>query len=398
MAAYRFRAVDLDAQIVEGQIEAEDETDLETRLRTRGLTLIEATRRRVQLFSGLSLRDRDLLDFTYYLHLILSSGVPIMGGLADMAGQTVNLRISRTASLLTQKLESGKSISESLQELPELFPVYYTSMIRAGEASGNLEQILKDLMAHIEWQMNLKKSVRAALAYPALILTALALLITVLFVFVMPKFIRILTDMKVTLPLPTQMLVALVGFLKGYWPLLILMLLALPVITRMILATPSGRRAFDRSLLRLPLIGSLVKKLNHSRYFRTFATLYRSGLNMNETLRVSSDVVGNTVIAEEFSAVTTAVLGGEQLSRSLRASGSFAPLLINMIEIGEKTGTIDATMTRVSDIYDKEIPETLKKVFTVLEPAIILALGGIVLLTLASFFLPLYQIIGGMRR
>jgi type II secretory pathway component PulF len=198
--------------------------------------------------------------------------------------------------------------------------------------------------------------------------------------------------------LPTKILVVTVSLVQNYWPLILLCMLLIPVIFRIVYHTPSGRRVIDLSILKIPLIGQLVKKINHSRYFRTFATLFRSGLNMNEILRVSSDVVQNTAVAESFRNAADAVLAGEQFSKALRDTGDFGSLLINMVEIGEKTGTLDNAILRVSDTYDREIPETMKKVFTVVEPLMLALLGGLVLLTLASFFLALYKIVGGIRR
>ncbi len=398
MAYFNYRAIDEESGINKGRIEASDEDELEERLNSKGLTLIEATKSRFILHGKLRLSEKDLVDFTYLLNLILSSGISIMSGLSDMAKQSMNRRISSAASLLQSKLETGKSISDSMLEYPELFPSFYTSMVRAGEVSGNLEQVLNDIMAYLEWQIKLKKDVKSALAYPAIVLTAVASLIAILFIFVMPKFMKILTDLKVSLPLPTKILVFVVGVIKGYWPLIILLILLIPLIYRIAYNNTTGRRIIDMSILKIPLIGELVRKLNHSRYFRTFATLFRSGLNMNEILRVSADVVKNTVIADSFNRVTNAVLGGEQFSRALKNSGDFAPLLINMVEIGEKTGTLDNTIVRVSNIYDREIPETMKKIFTIVEPIMLVLLGGLVLLTIASFFLPLYKIVGGIRR
>ncbi|MEW6110106.1 MAG: type II secretion system F family protein [Nitrospirota bacterium] len=398
MAYFNYRAIDEESKIIKGRIAADDENELEDILNSKGLTLIETTRSRFSFAGKSRLREKDLLNFTYLLNLILSSGIPIISGLNDIARQSTNKRIASAALYLQSKLESGKSISESMLDYPGLFPSYYSSMIRAGEVSGNLDQILNDLMDYLEWQINLRKNVSAALSYPAMVLFAVASLITILFVFVMPRFIKILADLNVGLPLPTKILVFTVGAVKVYWPLIILFIILLPVFFRFVYKTEQGRRAIDLLILKIPLFGGLVRKLNHSRYFRTFATLYRSGLNMNETLRVSSDVVKNVFIADTFNKVTNSVLGGEQLSRALKNSGEFAPLLVNMVEIGEKTGTLDNTLLKISDIYNREIPETLKRIFTIFEPVMIALLGALVLLTLVSFFLPLYRIVGGIRR
>lgn len=398
MASFNYRAIDEHSRIIKGKVEAFDEDDLEQILRAKGLILLESAKGTFVFARKPKLSEGELIDFTYLLNLILTSGVPLMSGLSDMATQSANRRIATATSFLHAKLETGKSISDSMREYPELFPPFYTSMVRAGEASGNLEQVLNDIMAYLEWQVKLKKDVKSALAYPAIVLTAVASLIAILFIFVMPKFIKILTDLKVSLPLPTKILVFVVGVFKSYWPLIILSLILILILYRIAYHTTTGRRMIDRSILEIPLIGELVRKLNHSRYFRTFATLFRSGLNMNEILKVSSDVVKNTVIADSFHRVTSAVLGGEQFSRALKNSGDFAPLLVNMVEIGEKTGTLDNTIVRISDIYDREIPETMKKIFTIIEPIMLVLLGGLVLLTVASFFLPLYKIVGGIRR
>jgi type IV pilus assembly protein PilC len=398
MAYFNYRAIDDESRIIKGRIEASDEYELNETLNSKGLKLIEATKSRFALKSKPKLTEKDLLSFTYFLNLILSSGIPIMSGLENIAKQTANKKISVAASLLKSKLEAGKSISDSMLEYPQVFPSYYISLVRAGEVSGNLEQVLNDLMSYLEWHIKLKKDIRSALAYPAMVLTAVASLIAILFIFVMPKFIKILTDLKVALPLPTKILVFTVGFLKGYWPLVILFLISLPVVYRVIYNTATGRRIIDISILKIPLFGELARKLNHSRYFRTFVTLYKSGMSMDETLRVSADVVKNTMISDSLYRVTNAVIGGEQLNKALKNSGDFSPLLLNMVEIGENTGTLDSTIIKISDIYDKDITETLKRIFTIMEPIVILLLGGLVLLTLASFFLPLYKIVGGIHK
>lgn len=400
MAYYNYRAIDRESNIIKGRIQAPDENSLEDVLNSKGLTLIESTKSTFSFrFKGFRprLSEKDLLDFTYLLNVILSSGIPILSGLGDMATQTSNKRLSAVASSLRTQLESGKSISDSMHEYPGFFPSFYVSMVRAGEVSGNMEQVFNDIMAYLEWQMNLKKDVRSALAYPAIVLTAVFSLIIVLFVFVIPKFIKILTDLHVALPLPTKILVFVVGIIKGYWPLIILLLISILIATRIFYKTAYGRKMIDMSILKIPLFGDLVRKVNYSRYFRTFATVFRSGLDMTETLSVSTDVVKNTIIADAFHRVSSSVLEGEQFSIALRNSRIFSPLLLNMVEIGEKTGTLDNIILRICDLYDREIPETIKKIFTIVEPLTIFLLGGIVLLILASFFLPLYKIVGGIR-
>ncbi len=397
MASFHYRAIDNTSRMFQGKIEASDEFDLAERLRADGLSLIEASKEKFILPSRLRMNEKNLLSFTYFLHLIFSSGVSVMQGLRDIALQSAHKKISETAGLIHTDLSTGKSISESMALHPRIFPAFYVSMIRAGEVSGKLEGVLTDIMAYLEWQIQLKKDIKSLLAYPVIIIIAVCLLITLLFVFIMPKFITIIKSLQVAIPLPTVILMAIVEFFKTYWPIMLLLAVAGPVLMKILYRTPGGKTFFDGLLMQLPLINTFIRKINHSRYFRTFSTLYRSGLSMNDTLRISTDVVKNAVIARSFNRVSNAVLGGDAFNQALRDTGAFDPLLVNMVEVGEKTGTLDDTVLRISEIYDREVPETLKKIFTILEPVIIMLLGGVVLMTLASFFLPFYRMIGGIR-
>jgi type II secretory pathway component PulF len=400
MPFYNYRAVGEDTSIIKGRIEASDEAELEERLRLRGLTLIEATKERLTVLfkRRQKLKDNELLNFTYFLHLILTSGIPIISGLRDMAKQLGNRRVSSLAGFVHAKVEAGMSLSEAMSEYPDSFPSYYTGMVKAGEASGKLDDVLSDLRNYLEWQIAFKKTIRSAMAYPAIVLTAVILLGTLLFTFVMPKFVRILTELKVPLPMPTKVLIFIASFIKGYWPVIILFLVSIPLIFRFVYKTESGKRMIDLLMLKLPIFGGLIRRLNLSRYFRTFATLYRSGLTIDDTLKISTDVIKNTIIITSLRRVTEVVLGGESLYRAFRDVEGFPPIVINMVEIGEKTGTLDTTALRISEMYDREVSETLRRLFTILEPLIIIMLGALVLLTLASFFLPLYRIVGGIPR
>lgn len=394
---YTYRAANRAARIIKGRIEAASEQELGEKLVSQGLTLIEASRENILPKRAERLGEKDLQSFTYFLHLVITSGISLMTGLNDIAQQTENRKISNAASLLQEKIESGKSIADSMIEYPEIFPSFYARMVRAGELSGNLERVLSDILSYLEWHIQFRKDIRSALSYPLIVLSAVACLVLVLFVFVIPRFVNILTGLNTELPLPTKVLVLSMNFITGYWPLITLFLILIPVLYGVFYRTPRGRYFIDALILKTPLIGNLSRKLNHSRYFRTFATLYGSGFQMDETLKVSSDTVKNTVIADTFRTISLSVLSGEEFSSALRNSGAFAPLLLNMVEIGEKAGALDTTMLKICDIYEKEIPETLKRIFLVLEPIMIALLGTLVLFTMLSFFLPLYKIISGIN-
>ncbi len=398
MASYIYRAINKESEVINDQLNASDEFDLEEKLSSKGLTLIEASKKPFEFRTRLKLNETDLISLTYFLKLIISSGMSLLDGLKSIAQQSSGSNVSKAASLLHDKIESGKSIHGSMLEYPDLFPSIYVSLIRAGEVSGNMNDVLDDATSYLSWRINLKKEVSSAFIYPAIIMTAVFGLMTILFVFVLPKLVSVLATLNTDLPLVTSLLINTVEFIRDYWPLLLLVIISIPVLLSFAYKSPAGRRALDSFILQIPIAGQLLRKFDHSRYFRTFSTLFKSGISIDKTLKISASVVKNSIIADSFNTVTNSVLGGELLSKSFSDTGHFPPLIVNMVEIGEKTGTLESSILNISDMYDKEIPEAIKKIFVIIEPVMILILGIVVLITISSFFLPLYKVIGGIRR
>jgi len=400
MATYTFRAVDQDANILSGQFQAQDEADLERKLNMQGLTLIEAMKAgffTAEKGGRVRFTLQNLVDFSYFLRLIISSGMPITGGLGDLMKNQENRRLAEAATLIHDKLEAGMSLSDAMQEHPALFPDYYTQMIAAGEASGSLEKVLKDLMSYIEWQINFRKTVRSALVYPVMVLSAVILLIGVLFTFVFPRLVGILVGLRVELPLATRIVIATANFGNHYFPLIVLSAAAAFVLFQLWLRTYEGRRKFDSFLLALPLVGTLIRKINLSRYCKTLATLHGAGLNIKKTFTIASAVVQNTVLSEAMAQVTESIMNGKSIAHSMQETGAFPSLVVELVSIGEKSGNLESAVQRASDMFDKEVPETLKKVFSLFEPLIIVLLGALVLVVLLSIFLPIYKVVGGIR-
>jgi type II secretory pathway component PulF len=320
-----------------------------------------------------------------------------MSGLADMSQNREKKDISRAAGLLYQKIESGLPLSAAMQEYPSLFPFYYVQMVKAGESSGSLDTILNDLMSYIEWQINFKKTTRAAVVYPSIVLGAVLLLIVLLFTFVFPRLLHILVGLNVELPVQTRVVMGMAGFFNKYFYYIIAGCAVLFILFKLWVNTDSGRRIFDGFALKTPLIGELIGKINLSRYFKALATLYMAGINMQQTFTIASGVVQNAVMRDALSLVTGSVLSGEGIAPAMRKSGIFPALIVDMVSIGEKTGNLDTVALRASGIFDKEVPEVFKKVMTYIEPLIIVILGGLVLFVLLSVFLPIYKIVGGIR-
>ena len=403
MGSFSYRAMDANSNLREGTLTARDSVHLEQLLTRQGLTLIEAEGGGFSGFGNLGemfqpqLNDKDLLDFTYLIKLVVASGIPILQGIDTLMKSNSNRRIGHAAQLVRQGIDSGLAMSEVMQSAPRLFPPFYVQMIRAGEASGTLDASLDFLVNYLQWQTDFKKSVKSSLTYPITVLSILGTLMFIIFTFVFPKMLKTLTGMGAELPLPTKIMIAVSSFLRGYFPIIITVAVLLFIAAKIFKRTPQGRRFIDTLLLKMPLIGMLIIKINMSRYFKIVATLHASGINAEKTFAIGADVIGNSVIAESMTSIAKVIVTGESISDAMRRTGFIQPLVVDMMSIAEKTGTLEGTLNRASDILDKEVPETIKKVFAYVEPLTMALLGGLVLLLLTAVFLPIYKSVGQVK-
>ncbi len=400
MAIYLYRAIDEESNIMIGKLRARDESELERMLSMQRLTLVEAEKTGVFDISGLfepRLSQKDLLDITYFLLLIVTSGIPIINGLDDLKRQS-RKRLSYIAERLHSTIESGMSLSESMANLPGMFPDYYVQMVRAGETSGNLDGALEHLMNYIESQINLKKTIRSYLVYPGIVITLMILIIFLLFAFVFPKLVTILINLKAELPLPTRLIIFTANFVNKYLLHLISGLITIAISLKVIMRRfPPVKKRFHRLILTIPILGDILRKADLSRYLKTVSMLYESGASAETIFSLSPGVVKNLYLSESLREITGAIMDGESITQSMIKSNVFPPLIIDIIGIGEKTGKFDVALKRSCDIFDREVPETIKRLFTIIEPLLIVLLGIFVLIVLLSIFLPIYKIVGSIR-
>ena len=403
MGNFSYRAMDANAAMKEGILTARDESHLERLLAQQGLTLIDAEGGGFSGFGNFGdlfqpqLKDKDLLDFTYLLKLVVTSGIPLLQGIDTLMKSNSNKSVGHAARLIRQGVDSGQSLSDVMQSSPRFFPPFYVQMIRAGEASGTLDNSLDFLVSYLTWQNDFKKSVKASLTYPITVLSVLGTLMFIIFTFVFPKMLKTLTGMGAELPLPTKIMIAISGFLRSYYLPVIILAIVLYIGIKLYRRTPHGKHAVDGLLLKIPLIGMLIRKINMSRYFKIVATLHAAGINADKTFAIGAEVISNSVIAESMASVAKVIVTGESISDAMRRTGFVQPLVIDMMSIAEKTGTLEGTLIRASEILDKEVPETIKKVFAYVEPLTMAVLGSMVLLLLLSVFLPIYKSVGQVK-
>ncbi|HAD05482.1 MAG: hypothetical protein A2091_09960 [Desulfuromonadales bacterium GWD2_61_12] len=401
MATFSYRAVDLNSNVQFGKMVAQNEAVLEKALGMQGLTLIEAKKilglSLASLFAP-SFREIDLLNLTYLLQQIVISGISLVTGLQDVAaGGSSRKTLAPAFQVLSSGVQSGMSLSEAMQVRTDIFPHYYIQVVRAGEISGTLEHSLDYLLKYLEWQIEFKKSIRSMLVYPAIVIGFMGILVVILFVFVFPALIGVLSSLKANLPLPTRMVMAVSDFVRGYSLSLVFFFAASAVTYRFLIKNPDTRRTVDNFFLKLPLMGELVNKISLSRYFKTLATLQAAGLDIQATFSTAAAVVNNSELRARLDRVTEAILSGGSVGTALVATKAVPQLVISMVSLGEKTGNIEGALARSSDIFDKEVRETVKRLFAAIEPLIIICLGAMMLIILLSIFLPLYGIVGSIK-
>lgn len=395
MPRFNYQARSRAGQKVTGIMLAEDEQQLALTLREMDLYLVDA---REEARSGpvitRGVKRRELINFTIHLAAAIGAGIPILQAFEDMELQTTNRRMIGAIRIIIEDLRGGSSFSDALSRHPAIFSDIYVNMIKAGETSGRLVDVLEHLTGFLEWQDDLASEIRRATIYPASILIAVVGLIGLLMGFVFPKILPVILGLKVPLPFITRAVMGVADFVQHGWYWILLGGAGFFVLIRLLKASEGGRLIVDAMKLKLPVIGGLIEKICLSRFSHHLGTLLRTGVDISQSLSIVERVVGNAVIAQAVREAKEKVIQGGSLWNSLQETGVFPPLVIRMIFVGETTGTIDATLDRVTAFYDREIPGTVKKVFALMEPLIIVVLATIVLIVALSIFIPLYSALG----
>ena len=293
---------------------------------------------------------------------------------------------------ISSDVESGTRLSEALLHHPKAFPPFYINMVRAGEVGGILDEILRRLADLMEKQQRIRERVKSALMYPAFVMFAAVSILIILMAFVVPTFIGMFAELGSALPLPTRILVAMCNIIRGWWWLLVLAIGGFIAFLQTLIRTPAGKRQLDRLLLHLPVVGSLIHRLLIARFARTFGTLLTSGVPILEALGTVRTTVSNAVIDEALQDVERSLKTGESLARPLELSGAFPPLVSRMVALGEETGQLDKMLVQLADSYEEEVDIQLGGLTALLEPLLIVGVGGIVGFIVIAMFLPLLSL------
>ena len=304
--------------------------------------------------------------------MTLDRALQILGELSDEEP------LVRMIESVRENIQSGDSLSEALELQGKVFSPLYISMVKAGEAGGVVHQVLGRLVDYLERSHELKESIRSALIYPTILLVVAGLSVAGLLVFVVPQFSQMFEDMGQALPLPTQVVVTVGDFLRAYWWVLLAGLFVIIALAQTHFAKPEVNQRWDRRLLRWPLIGDLVAKVETARFSRTLATLLHNGLPLLMALNLVKDVIGNSVISQAVEEATDSLKRGKGLADPLMEQAVLPPLALQMIKVGEESGDLEPMLTKVADVFDAEVKASVKRMLTLLEPVLIVGLGLIV--------------------
>lgn len=401
MPVFAYKATDSLGKVVEGSLEAAEERGVVEKLQDSGLIPIrihapvqpQAASFNISLDSLFGrITSGDVLVFTQELSTLVSAGLPLDRSLRIMVELTENRKFKEMIENVLKAVEGGNSLAEALAKHPKIFSRLYTNMIRAGEAGGVIELILKRLGEYLESMRETRDFVISALIYPIILTVTGACLITFMLVWVIPKFALIFEDMGQALPLPTKILMAISNGVVSYWWLILGALIAAGVAWKRFLNTEEGKSKWDRTKFRFGPTRRFIQRSEVARFSRTLGTLIRSGVPILEALNIVKETMGNLVFAEAISGVRKKMKEGESVARPLQESSVFPALSIHMITVGEETGQLDEMLLKVADTYEKEVKNNVKRMIALLEPALILVMGVLVGFVVLSMLLAVFSV------
>ncbi len=343
---------------------------------------------------GGKVKDKDIVIFTRQFATMIDAGLPLVQALDILSAQVESKVLGNALLQVKSDVESGATYADALRKHTRIFSELYVNMVAAGEAGGILDTILNRLAVYIEKAMKLKKKVKGAMVYPAVVSSIAVLVIAVIMIFVVPTFSKMFATLGGTLPLPTRMIVGLSGFIAGIGGLIILMaIVAIVVFIVQVRRTEKGKHVIDKILLRLPIFGPLLNKVAVAKFTRTLGTLVSSGVPILDGLEITAKTSGNKVIEYAITDVRKGVVSGKTLAEPITKAKVFPPMVTHMIAVGESTGALDAMLSKIADFYDDEVDAAVSNLTAMMEPLLMVFLGGAVGFIVVAMYLPIFKLI-----
>ena len=402
MMVYSYKATDKSGKFVEGDVTAPDYNAAVQQIRQLNYFPVKVAEAKssARISAGLKLSlpnwgskvsTKDLMTLTQQLSTLVDSGLTLDEGLSTLVKLAETEEIRSILADIRKQVHAGSSFADALEKHPDVFSNLYVNMIRAGEAGGIVSEALDRLAIFLEKSVELKANIQSAMVYPAILSLVGGSAVIILITFVVPQFSKLFEDMGAALPLPTQIMLGLSSLIINYWPLLILGTLGSVGAFTFYIKTDKGRYWWDGLLLKLPLFGSLIQKVEVSRFSLTMATLLKSGVPILQAMKIVQSILINRVISDAIGNINQSLKRGKGLSGPLEEAGVFPPMAVHMITVGETSGALDEMLTKVSQTYDKEVAQAIKQVISLIEPFMILFMALIIGFIVVSMLLAIFS-------
>ncbi|HET7691535.1 MAG TPA: type II secretion system F family protein [Gemmatimonadota bacterium] len=395
MPVFTYKARTVAGESQSGEMTASTEADVVGQLRRRRLVVVSVREKPKELkFSlGGRIKTKDLVLFTRQFATMINAGLPLVQSLDILATQQANKRAAEKIRAVLSDVESGSTLADAMRRHRDFFSEIYVNMVAAGEAGGILDVILLRLAEYLEASEKLRRKVKGAMFYPATVMGFSGLAIAVLLIFVIPTFAGFFTSAGVALPLPTRIVMGLSDFLITWWWAVGAVLAGIVYLFRAYRKTPAGRLTTDRLMLRIPVLGQVLRKAAIARFSRTLGTLVQSGVPILDGLEITARTAGNRVVEDAVMKSRASIAGGETIAEPLKRSTVFPPMVVQMINVGEQTGGLDDMLSKIADFYDEEVDASVGALTSIIEPVMIVFLGAIVGGMVVAMYLPIFDII-----
>jgi MSHA biogenesis protein MshG len=401
MSQFRYQARSAAGALVEGIMEASSAVMVADQLQAGGSTPVRITASASKKAAGPSARQwqfgggrvdtDDLILFCRQMFSLTKAGVPLLRSLRGMTESAGKPIMAETVLAVLADLEGGRDLSGSMRRHPKIFPALMVNMIQVGESSGRLDESFKEVATYLTREKQTADQIKAALRYPSFVLVAISVAIAIITLFVIPTFAKLFKSQGAQLPLPTRIILGLSNFAVAWWWAILIALVAGFFAWRAWVRTEAGQLIWDRFKLRLPVVGSIIRRAILVRFARGFAMAYGAGVPLLQALTLTSQAVGNSFVQQCLGKLQRGVEHGDTLTRSAAASEMFTPLVLQMLAVGEETGAVDTMLLEVGDFYEREIEYDISRLASAIEPILIMVIGGMVLVLALGVFLPMWN-------
>ncbi len=396
MALFTYKAVDTRGKAMLGQIDAVNIVDLEMRLKRMGLDLVRGgpARHGGSLLRSGSIKRPELINFCFHMEQLTGAGVPLVESLIDLRDSMENARFREVISGVLEGIQGGQRMSQALAQYQQIFNPVFTSLVRAGEDTGKLPEVLRSLVESLKWEDELAEHMKKLVMYPAFVGSIVLMVTFFLMIYLVPQMVGFIRNMGQQIPLQTRVLLEVSAFFVGYWWAVLaapaILVVGVKLAAR---ANPVVRYQLDRLKLSLPIAGEILRKIILSRFASVFALMYSSGITILDAIRSSEETAGNLVIQEGLKLAGERIGEGKNVTAAFQEVGLFPPLVVRMLRVGESTGALDKALLNVSYFYNREVRESISKIQVMIEPALTVLLGAILGWVMLSVLGPIYDVI-----